>query len=185
MDSKTYLDDISEIVKQISVEKVEEIVEVIMTAYGNDSQIFLFGNGGSASSASHMACDLGKGTVAEGKKRFRVISLSDSIPLMTAYANDYDYEYIFSEQLKNLVNEGDIAFGLSGSGNSKNVLNALEAAKGNGAVTIGLTGFQGGKMAGLCDKCIIVPSDNMQKIEDLHLIICHVVYSRIRDLLKS
>jgi len=185
MDSKAYLDDISEIVSKVPIDKVEEIVEALMTAYRNDKQVFLFGNGGSASSASHMACDLGKGTVVEGMKRFRVISLSDCIPLMTAYANDYDYEYIFSEQLKNLVNEGDIAFGLSGSGNSKNVLNALQTAKEKKAVTIGLTGFKGGKMAGLCDKCIIVPSDNMQKIEDLHLIICHVVFSRIRDLLKS
>ncbi|RMF94501.1 MAG: SIS domain-containing protein [Candidatus Schekmanbacteria bacterium] len=185
MDPKEYLNDISDIVQKIPVQKIEEIVDLLMNAYDSEKQIFLFGNGGSASSASHMACDLGKGTVVEGKKRFKVISLSDSIPLMTAYANDYDYEYIFSEQLKNLVNEGDIAFGLSGSGNSKNVLNALKTAKEKKAITVGLTGFEGGKMASLCDKCIIVPSDNMQKIEDLHLIICHTIFSRIRDLLKS
>ncbi len=184
MDSKEYLDDVSDIVSNVHVEDIEDIVGILMDAYKNDRQLFLFGNGGSASSASHMACDMGKGTVVEGKKRLKVMSLSDSIPVITAYANDYDYKHIFAEQLINFVKEGDIAFGLSGSGNSENVLNALKVAKEKGAVTVGLTGFEGGKMAGLCDKCIIVPSDNMQKIEDLHLIICHVIFSRIRDLVK-
>lgn len=185
MDTREYLEDVSSIIKKIPVEKIEEIITLLTQAYRNDNTVFLFGNGGSAATASHMVCDLGKGTVVDGGKRFRVISLSDSIPLMTAYANDYDYQYIFSEQLKNLVRKNDIAFGLSGSGNSPNVLNAFKTARENGAKTVGLTGYEGGKMKDLCDLSIIVPSNNMQKIEDLHLIICHVIFSRIRDSLKS
>lgn len=181
---KEYLNDVGFILNALPVEKIDEIINKLMNAYRDNKQIFLFGNGGSAATASHFACDLGKGTAAQNNKRFRVYSLADNIPLMTAWANDTDYEFIFSEQMENFLENGDIVFALSGSGNSKNVLNALKLAKEKGVFTIGLTGYAGGKMKDLCDICLIVPSDNMQKIEDIHLVLCHVIFSRIRDRLS-
>jgi D-sedoheptulose 7-phosphate isomerase len=146
--------------------------------------VYLFGNGGSAALASHIACDLGKGTAyCNGGKRFRVLSLTDNLPTLTAWANDSSYEDVFSEQLRNFVQPGDLALAISGSGNSKNVLNALQVAREARATTVGISGFQGGEMKPLCDICVVIPSDNMQIIEDLHVAIAHsifrIVYRRI------
>jgi D-sedoheptulose 7-phosphate isomerase len=146
--------------------------------------VYLFGNGGSAALASHFACDLGKGTAyCNGGKRFRVLSLTDNLPTLTAWANDTNYEDVFSEQLRNFVQPGDVALAISGSGNSKNVLNALRVAREARATTVGISGFQGGEMKPLCDICVVVPSENMQIIEDLHVAMSHsifrIVYRRI------
>ena len=116
----------------------------------------------------------------KSQKRFRVISLTDSVPSITAWANDHGYEHVFAEQLENLVESEDVVFAISGSGNSPNVLRALEVAKDHGARTIGLTGFEGGKMKNLCDVCVILPSDNMEVIEDFHLSMTHAISSVIR-----
>jgi D-sedoheptulose 7-phosphate isomerase len=153
-------------------------------AYEGGKMMYLFGNGGSASLASHLACDLGKGTAyCNGGKRLRVLALTDNVATMTAWANDFSYEDMFSEQLRNFVQPQDIAFAISGSGNSKNVLNALRVAREAGATTIGISGYRGGEMKSLCNICVIVPSDNMQVIEDLHLAMAHsifrIVYTRM------
>jgi D-sedoheptulose 7-phosphate isomerase len=123
--------------------RIDSIAAMLYRAYENGKTIFAFGNGGSASLASHFACDLGKGTSIQGneRKRFRAIALTDNIPSLTAWANDSSYDDIFSEQLRNLVQSGDIAFGISCSGNSRNVLKALEVARQHDAITIGLTIF--------------------------------------------
>jgi D-sedoheptulose 7-phosphate isomerase len=167
---------------QIDQAKVE-----LLRGYREGRTVFLFGNGGSAALASHFACDLGKGTIpgSNGQKRFRVMALTDNLPLITAWANDDSYEQIFAQQLQNFLNPGDIAFAISGSGNSKNVLRALEVARASQACTIGLTGFQGGKMKGLCDYCIVVPSDNMQVIEDFHLSICHALFLTVASAIQD
>lgn len=154
---------------------VNELLTMLLHAYDADATIYLFGNGGSAALAQHFACDLGKGTQVEGRKRVRAVSLVDNIPLVTAWANDTAYENIFSEQLLNLIKPGDIAFAISGSGNSPNVLKGLRVAREAGAVTIGLGGFEGGKMLRLCDLCVVVPADFMQLIEDVHLAISHAI----------
>jgi D-sedoheptulose 7-phosphate isomerase len=166
---------------------IEQAIEELLRAYESGRTIFIFGNGGSAASASHFACDLSKGTVVgdNGQKRFRVLALTDNVPLMTAWANDGCYERIFAEQLQNFVAPGDVAFAISGSGNSPNVLQALKLARDSGAVTIGLTGFKGGKMAGLSDICVIIPSDNMQIIEDFHVSVTHAVFSVIRQRISE
>jgi len=127
-----------------------------------------------------MACDLAKGTVNGSKKRFRAMSLTSNEAMMTAWANDSNYHDIFAEQLANFVAPGDVAFAISCSGNSANVLNALRVARQARATTVGLAGFQGGKMKELCDHCLIVPSDNMQIIEDLHLCAAHAVFTAVR-----
>jgi D-sedoheptulose 7-phosphate isomerase len=167
--------------KRLPYEKINLAVEVLLVAYRERRGVFLFGNGGSAALASHLACDLGKGTVVDGAPRFRVLSLTDNVPLMTSWANDARYEDIFAEQLRNFIQPKDVAFAISGSGNSPNVLNGLRAAQGAGAFTIALTGFQGGKTAPLADLSIIVTSDDMQYIEDLHLSIAHCIFRAVRQ----
>jgi D-sedoheptulose 7-phosphate isomerase len=165
---------------QLPFEAIEEVAATLVQAYESERTIYLFGNGGSAALASHMACDLGKGTVNGSKKRFRVMSLTSNEAMMTAWANDSNYHDIFAEQLANFVAPGDVAFAISCSGNSANVLNALRVARQARATTLGLAGFQGGKMKELCDQCLIVPSDNMQIIEDLHLCAAHAVFTAVR-----
>jgi D-sedoheptulose 7-phosphate isomerase len=179
-DVDSYFGCLSQTVKRLPLESIEKIAGVLLGAYDAGHTVYLFGNGGSAALASHFACDLGKGTLNGGGKRFRVLALTDNIPLLTAWANDSGYEDIFAEQLANLVRPEDVAFAISGSGNSPNVLRALTVAREAGAITVGLTGFQGGKMKELCDVCMVVPSDNMQIIEDLHLCAAHALFTSIR-----
>jgi D-sedoheptulose 7-phosphate isomerase len=178
--SRQYFRLYEQAVSHLPFAAMEQAAAELFRAYDEGSAVFLFGNGGSAALASHFACDLGKGTVFNGGKRFRVLALTDNVPVMTAWANDSCYEDIFSEQLTNFIEPGDIAFAISGSGNSPNVLRGLEVAREAGAFSIGLTGFQGGKMKILCNQCIVIPSDNMQIIEDLHLSVAHAIFSVLR-----
>jgi len=177
---ESYFQLLSTTAGQLPFEALEEVASTLVQAYESEHTIYLFGNGGSAALASHIACDLGKGTVNGSKKRFRVMSLTSNEAMMTAWANDSHYHDIFAEQLANFVAPGDVAFAISCSGNSANVLNALRVARQAQATTVGLAGFQGGKMKELCDQCLIVPSDNMQIIEDLHLCAAHAVFTAVR-----
>jgi len=176
-----YLRGVIDVLEQLPVSVIDEVVDRLFQAYRQDSTVYLFGNGGSAALASHAACDLGKGTTGPGKKPFRVVSLTDNVALITAWANDTSYENIFAAQLLPFIQEGDIAFAISGSGNSPNVLHGLSVARDAGASSLGLTGFSGGKMKALCDVCITVPSQNMQHIEDSHLCIMHAVFLAFRQ----
>jgi D-sedoheptulose 7-phosphate isomerase len=175
--AKEYFDELQRVASNLSHEGIDRLVDTLMKAYESERIVYTFGNGGSAALASHFACDLGKGTAyCNGGKRFRVLALTDNIPTLTAWANDASYEDVFSEQLRNFVRAEDVAFAISGSGNSKNVLNALHVAREAGATTVGIGGFQGGHMKDLCDVCVIVPSNNMQIIEDLHLAMVHSIF---------
>jgi D-sedoheptulose 7-phosphate isomerase len=172
-----YFDELQSVLIRLSHDAINEIADALVKANESGQMVYLFGNGGSASLASHLACDLGKGTAyCNGGKRFRVLALTDNLPTLTAWANDSSYEDIFSEQLKNFVQPRDVAFAISGSGNSKNVLNALQVAREAGAITVGISGFQGGAMKSLCDICVVVPSNDMQFIEDLHLAMAHSIF---------
>ncbi len=186
-DSHSYFKAFDHVLATIPHEWVERVADKLFEAYQTGSAVFVFGNGGSAALASHFACDLGKGTCLNGKlpKRFRVMSLTDNMPLLTAWANDTSYDHIFAEQIRNFVVPGDIAFAISGSGNSPNVLHGLEAAREAGALTIGLGGFQGGKMKQLCDLCIVIPSDNMQIIEDFHVSVSHALFTLVCNRIRS
>lgn len=184
LDARQYFAELQRTVASLSHDGINQIADTLLRAYELGRMLYLFGNGGSASLASHLACDLGKGTAyCNGGKRFRVLALTDSLPMLTAWANDSSYEDVFSEQLRNFVHSEDVAFAISGSGNSKNVLNALRVAREAGATTIGISGFQGGQMKSLCDICVVVPSTDMQIIEDLHVAVAHsifrIVYSRM------
>ena len=177
LEAKHYFKELHGVAGNIAVDGVDHIAHTLLKAYESARTVYLFGNGGSAALASHFACDLGKGTAyCNGGRRFRVLALTDNIPTLTAWANDSSYDDVFSEQLRCFVQAQDIAFAISGSGNSKNVLNALQVARDAGAVTVGISGFQGGEMKSLCDICVLVPSNNMQIIEDLHLAITHAIY---------
>jgi D-sedoheptulose 7-phosphate isomerase len=176
-----YFEGLSRVLETLPVQIIDLVVDELMRAYETEATIFLFGNGGSAALASHFACDLGKGTVNGIPKRFRVLALTDNVPLMTAWANDSRYDDIFAEQMSNFIRPHDIAFAISGSGNSPNVLTALRTAREAGAFTIGLTGFQGGQMKAICDLCVVIPSNNMQMIEDLHLCVAHSLFTAVRQ----
>ncbi len=170
------------VLRELPYGLIEQISLRLLHAYQEGRRVYLFGNGGSAALASHFACDLGKGTVLprNPQKRLQVMSLTDNLPLLTAWANDTSYDQVFAEQLRNLIQSGDIAIAISASGNSPNVVLALQVARELGALNIGLSGYQGGKMKALCDLCVVVPSDNMQIIEDLHVGIAHAVFTVVR-----
>ena len=173
---KNYIDKLSKTLADIDIECIEKIANEFLKARGNDKFIYVFGNGGSGSTASHMVCDIVKGCSYEEEKKFKVICLNDNIPTILAYSNDVDYEVIFEEQLKNFVSEGDVVLGISGSGNSQNVINAINFAKSKKAVTIGFTGFNGGRVNEIVDIGLNVPINDMQITEDIHLIINHIFY---------
>lgn len=186
--SKSYFEVLSHTIAGVVPHIVDQIAGKLLEAYWSDRSVFVFGNGGSATTASHFACDLSKGATTwleSGAKRFRVIALTDNVALMTAWANDTSYENVFAEQLRNLARGGDVVIAISGSGNSTNVLKALEVANCLGAATIGLTGFMGGKMKSLCRRCLVIPSDNMEVIEDVHLAVCHSLSTVVRTALAD
>jgi D-sedoheptulose 7-phosphate isomerase len=171
----SYCAGLSKALEGVSPERFEEFVHLLENAYQEGHQVFLMGNGGSGSTASHFACDLNKGVSYGRQKRFRVISLNDNLSTLTAYANDVSYEDVFVEQLRNFLRPGDLVVGISGSGNSPNVLKAIAYANSLGAHTVGLCGFNGGKLAAMVRTPILAPVHDMQKAEDVHMILLHVV----------
>lgn len=179
-----YISHLQDVLERLKLEDVRRSIDVIMDAYNTDKQIFVIGNGGSASTASHLACDLGKGTSVAGKPRFRVISLTDNVATMTAWSNDVAYEDVFVEQLKNLVNPGDVVLGISASGNSENVIRAMQHATDIGCKTIGWSGFGGGRLTRICDVNVVVDSDQYGPVEDVHLILNHVLHAWIQEEFK-
>lgn len=182
---ETYLTQLQETIAQLPAEPIDQIINILMESAWNGRKVFIFGNGGSASTASHFACDLAKNTIIPGAPRFRVIALTDNIPMMTAWANDTAYENIFAEQLIALIEPGDVVVGISCSGNSGNVLKAIEVARHYGATTIGFTGDQGGRLKDMVDVCLMAASPRIEQQEDIHLIVEHCICAAIRDELTQ
>ena len=180
-----YVSQVKETLDQLLWKAIRDALGVLHYARMNDKQVFIMGNGGSAATASHFACDLGKGTLLPGRPRFRVIALTDNFPLFSAYANDHGYEHVFREQLASLVRKGDVVIGILGSGNSVNVLNAIEFARDNLATTIGLVGFDGGRLKELVDICIHVPNHCIEQVEDIHLMLEHLICACLRQTLDQ
>jgi len=170
-----YLSTLAAVLERISGKKFEEFIAELDRAYKRQTNIFIFGNGGSAATASHFACDLNKGVSYGKEKRFRVMCLNDNLPTLLAYANYVSYDDVFVEQLKNFMKKDDLVIGISGSGNSENVLKAIKYANEHSGKTFGLTGYDGGKLRKMAQKVLVVNSDDMQKIEDAHLILFHCV----------
>lgn len=165
----------------IPVDRVEQAIAWFEEARAANRQIFVCGNGGSAATASHFVTDMVKGASYGRAARFRILALTDSVPTITAYANDVSYESVFAEQLKNFAQPGDLVMCLSGSGNSPNVLRAIEYANSIGCRTIALTGRDGGKLGPLAQLHIHVPEPHMGRIEDTHLVICHMIAYHFMD----
>jgi D-sedoheptulose 7-phosphate isomerase len=170
-----YKNTLAEALKNLSLEEVAIVIELLRQIKMNKKNIFVIGNGGSALTASHLASDLNKGASYNKQERFRVTCLCDNIATIMAYANDVDYTQIFVEQLKNFLQPKDMVIGISGSGNSVNVINAFEYANSIGASTVALVGFDGGKLKQIAQYTIHIPINDMQISEDLHLVIVHML----------
>ena len=173
--AEQYKTELIQTIDRIDLEKVQQAIDWFKQARAGEKTIFVCGNGGSASTASHFACDIVKGASYNRQNRFRIMALTDSVPTMTAYSNDVGYECVFCEQLKNFAEPGDLVMGISGSGNSPNVLRAVEHANSIGCKTIGLTGRDGGRLGPLVNLNIQVPVPHMGRIEDAHMVVCHMI----------
>jgi D-sedoheptulose 7-phosphate isomerase len=171
----SYLATLQETLAALSRERIEAFGETLFRAYRNDKQVFTLGNGGSSSTASHMAADLAKNTIGPNMHRFRITSLNENASIMTALANDLGYEHVFSEQLMSLIRAGDVLIVVSASGNSPNVVKAAEYASSQSAEVVGLLGFDGGRVAEMADIPIVVPSHHYGIVEDVHLMINHIL----------
>jgi D-sedoheptulose 7-phosphate isomerase len=164
-----------EAIDQIDVARVQQAIQWFEEARDQERNIFVCGNGGSASTASHFSCDMVKGASHNRDSRFRIMALADSVATLTAYSNDLSYDCVFVEQLKNFAHQGDLVMCISGSGNSPNVLRAMEYANSIGCRTIALTGRDGGQLAPMAQLSVQVPVPHMGRIEDAHMIVCHMI----------
>ena len=170
-----YKSGVFQAIESVDLDRVSEAISILAKARDEDRRIFVCGNGGSASSASHFACDIVKGASYKRSKRFRIMALTDSLPVITAYSNDVSYECVFAEQLKNFAQPGDVLVAISGSGNSPNVLRAVEYANSIGCTTIALSGRDGGKLGPLAQLNIQASVPHMGRIEDAHMIVLHMI----------
>ena len=180
-----YLDRLKNVLDKFDLKVFGEMVGTILDSYSRGAQIFVMGNGGSGSTASHLACDINKGCCIDLEKKFKMICLNDNIPTMLALANDLSYNSVFEEQLKNFFNPDDLVIGISGSGNSDNVLRAIGYASANGGRTIGWSGFGGGRLAGIVDLAFVVDSDDMQQVEDVHMVVAHMIMQSVHSALHQ
>ncbi|MFI1357755.1 SIS domain-containing protein [Streptomyces sp. NPDC020898] len=180
-----YLRGLKQAIDEISPRDVVTVAELLEEAYDNGRAIFTCGNGGSAATASHFAVDLAKNTRCDGAPPLRVHSLVDHVAALTAWANDVGYDVVFSGQLDGLAGPGDIVIGISTSGNSANVLNALRAARKLGARPVGLLGPSGGQAAELCDHWIAAPARSIEEQEDVHMSLAHILTRHMRDHIKA
>ena len=174
-----YIDRLKTVLDAIDGVIFDQMVQAFLGAYERQARIFIMGNGGSGATASHMACDINKGCCLDLEKKFKMICLNDNMPTMLALANDISYDAIFEEQLKNFFNPGDLVIGISGSGNSQNVLLAIRYATAHGGKTIGWSGFGGGRLAGLVDLAFVAQSHDMQQVEDAHMVVAHMLMQAV------
>lgn len=189
---QNYFEDLRDIINKISKEDIDKAIQVLDTARKEGKRIFIIGNGGSASTATHFACDLNKYTSVDGKKRFRAISLEDNVPLITALVNDEGWDSVYSYQLENLMDDGDCIVAISvhgGSGKDKaalwsqNLLKAVKIVQSRGGKAVGLVGFDGGALKEIADACIVVPINSTPQVEGFHLVLTHLICSLVREQL--
>jgi D-sedoheptulose 7-phosphate isomerase len=172
---EAYLSKLKSIIDELSIDSINDFINILVKAREEDRTIFIMGNGGSSATASHFVCDFNKGASNEREKPFKFICLNDNIPSMMAYANDLGFEEIFAQQLKNFLKKGDVVIGISGSGNSKNIIKAIEYTNRKGGFSIGLTGYDGGRLGSLVNLHLNIPINDMQIAEDLHMVLDHCV----------
>jgi D-sedoheptulose 7-phosphate isomerase len=180
-----YIDGLIECINELSPRDIEEAVDIIIDAWKKGRQVFVMGNGGSATTAGHFARDLQIGTASPGKPRVRAISLADSVACITSLGNDIDYNAIFEEQLVGQMQAGDVVIGITCSGNSPNVLKAIEYAGRNGATTIGIIGFGGGRLKDMVHKSIVLSSRDYRPLEDVHLGVAHMISYLVEERIAN
>lgn len=180
-----YLGRLKIAIDELDIHQVTQVMDRLLAAYRRRASIYVFGNGGSASTASHFVNDFNKGVSEQLETGFRFFCLNDNVPTLMAVANDISYNRVFALQLKNYLQPGDVVIAISGSGNSANVIEAVRLANRYGAETIGLVGFDGGRLKELVRHCIHVPADDMQKVEDIHLVINHVMMGLFKEHLQA
>lgn len=179
---RNYINELISYAEQFNDCEMKKILDVFEKSRQGKKRIFVFGNGGSSSHANHFACDLGKNVTKSENERFHIISICENIAAITAYANDINYESIFSEQLKNYgITENDIILAISSSGNSPNVIKACDYAKSKGAIILSLTGFDGGKLKKMSDVSLHIPCNEYEKVEDLHMVALHIIVSYFKN----
>jgi D-sedoheptulose 7-phosphate isomerase len=179
---RQYVNEMHELLERLPVETIEEVIEILREARLNSRQIFIMGNGGSASTATHFVADLAKNTRVDNLPDFRVFGLADNMAVFSAYGNDEGYENVFVRQLSSQLLPYDVVIGISTSGNSPNVLKAMEYARSIHATTVGFTGFDGGQLSSLVDINIHIPSNCIEQVEDVHLMLEHIMVKLIRDM---
>lgn len=177
-----YINRVSATLSELPGDKIESMVGILHQARVAGKRVFIMGNGGSAATASHFASDLNKGATCPGWPRFKAMALTDNMPVISAWANDSAYEDIFAQQLENHLEAGDIVVGISGSGNSSNIVSALKLANARGAVTLALAGFDGGEIKDIAHVCLVVPNNCMEQVEDIHLILGHIMTTCLRSM---
>ena len=182
---KDYLGRHTSVVASLDVSAVEQAIQAIIGAFDNKRTVFTCGNGGSATTASHMAADLGKNSAMPGKERLRVIGLADNMSWFSALGNDLGYENVFVEQLANFVQSGDVLIAISASGNSPNVVKAAEYARAHGAKVIGLVGFKGGKLKEIADISVHSQIEDYGPVEDCHLMLDHIFVEALREHIRA
>ncbi len=180
-----YLSKLTALLAAIDALQVTRAVELLFDCWQNDRRLVFCGNGGSASTSSHMVCDFQKNIGLDGGKPFEVVALTDSPALLLAWSNDTDFANVFAGQARTWLRKGDVLIAISGSGNSQNVLEAVKVAKEVGATTVGLCGYGGGKLALLSDLALVADLRNMQLVEDVHMVLCHILFSALRDRVKG
>ena len=176
-----YWREVARVAASVDIQSLKLAAEELLSCQARERVVFAIGNGGSAATASHFTCDLAKGTRRGGPPTFRTLALTDNVPVMTAWANDYSFERVFAEQLVSLAQPGDVLVAISVSGTSPNIVSAVKEACTHGLSVISLTGRTGGKLAGMSDVTITVPSDSMEVVEDAHLIVSHSLCVAARE----
>ncbi len=180
-----YIKDLKAVLDKLDLEIFSQINELLFQALEREKHVFTMGNGGSGSTASHLVSDLNKGACFDKPKKFKALCLNDNVPTLLAYANDVSFDDIFQEQLKNFMRQEDVVIGFSGSGNSENVIKALDHANSHGGITIGFTGYDGGKISQIAQYSLIAPVHDMQKSEDIHFILAHMIMQTMKRRLQS
>jgi len=189
-----YLSEMRKVTEDISIADIDNVIELLFKTWENGNKVFICGNGGSASTATHFTCDLAKATIVDDKKRFKALCLNDNVPLVSALTNDNGFDNLYNEQLKNLFESGDVLICISvhgGAGKdqaglwSQNLLKAMKYVSDNGGKTVGFSGFDGGPMKELADACIVVPVNSTPQVESFHLALEHMICSRLREKIEE
>jgi len=192
--TEEYLSEVSKIVSDLDRDSIDRAIQILYEAWSDDKQVFVIGNGGSASSSTHFACDLNKWVSDEADRKFRAFALVDNIPLMSALTNDNGWSDVYSEQLRNFYRKGDVLVAISvhgGSGSDKagpwsqNLLKAVKYVKDNGGKVVGLSGFDGGVLKEAADACIVVPANSTPHVEGMHLVLTHLIAEQLRARISA